>query len=495
MAQTNVESSTAGSGTPFVIIVGASATARQVAARLGRNWRVCVLDVSTSGDTDQVDPTVDIVVDVAEPGVPRHPVEVIHGDGTSRLVLERAGVTDAAALVAATSDDQVNLEAARLARDVFGVRRVFAVCRDPSVAASLLTLGAEPIDVTSAVAGLILGQLDPTIRPAVGVGLGQGEIVEVTILGSSPAIGHPLRLLGARDWLVAAVYRKDELLVPHGDTMLESGDRVVLVGAPGVLPAIAEYFRAGTSAFPLPYGRRLGVAVAHDNVPESFWQEVEYLRESTRAAGVDVFAPEQPSEAGGYYWHVTPIEDVVNRAVSQPGVGCVILPPDDVGAHSWLPFVSSPIQAALARACQPVLVARGSFPYKRVLLAALDRAMTKTASDVAVGLAGLLGATLVGITATPPAFVAGLQAVADQMDALEDAAVLAQVHRVPLVEHHLSGNPIRRVVQFAVDDSDFLVVGHEPGSQRAFWKVDVTGEIVLHAQCSVLAVPPAHYSH
>ncbi|HLH73964.1 MAG TPA: NAD-binding protein, partial [Chloroflexota bacterium] len=304
--------------TPLAIVVGAGETGCHLATRLGRNWRVHLLDLNPMPSwTAQT-----------EPGQPSPIVELLKGDGTSRLVLERAGAGEAAALIAATGDDRVNLECARLAHDVFGVKRVLVLFRDSAIRTEIEACGAEPIDAASAVASLLLGHLDPTIRPAVGVGLGQGEIVEVTVLGSSPVIGRPLRLLGARDWLVAAIYRQDHLLVPHGDTVLENGDRVVLVGAPSVLPDIAEYFRAGTFGFPMPFGRRLGVVVT-DDPPDGFWEEVGYLYHQTTAAGVDVFAVSGISPIEGYSWHSIADGSPLDLALSYPGIGCVILPSNE----------------------------------------------------------------------------------------------------------------------------------------------------------------------
>ncbi len=48
-------------------------------------------------------------------------VEFVRGDGSSRLVLRRAGLEEAEALIAASRDDQVNLEACRYAREL-GIR-------------------------------------------------------------------------------------------------------------------------------------------------------------------------------------------------------------------------------------------------------------------------------------------------------------------------------------------------------------------------------------
>jgi Trk K+ transport system NAD-binding subunit len=416
-------------------------------------------------------------------------VEVIRGDGTSRLVLQRAGAADAGALLAVTGDDRANLECARLARAEFGIRRVLALYRDPSLAPALEALGVEAIDVATALAGIVLGRLDTTIRPAVGVGLGQGEIVEVTLLRSSPVIGRALRSLGAREWLVAAIFRQDHLLVPHGDTIFEPEDRVVLVGAPAALPGIAEYFRAGASAFPWPYGRRLAVVPGEDP-GDRFWEEVTYLYAQTRAAGVDVFSDDPPPAHPDYFWHAASTDTAVAEASAFPGVGCLIVAGSQVGWTDRLGLHGSPLLAALRHASQPVLIARGTFPYRRLQIAATDYARTRSAAEVAVGLASLWEADLTGITASAPSFVVGARAAAEQLDALSEAAVLAQIHRVRLLERHFSGNPVRRLVACANADADLLIVGRPARPGWRPWAVDVAQEVASRVTCSTLTVPP-----
>jgi len=479
MVESDARSRSVVSGASLAIVVGAGETGHRVARSLGRgNWHIRLIDAYSQRDAHGETPD-----DATMPNV-----EVIQGDGTSRLVLERAGAADASAFVAATGDDDTNVEVARLAREAFGIRRVLALCRSPLARKNLETMGAEPIDVPSAVGSIVVGRLEPTMRPAVGVGLSQGEIVEVTLLGSSPVVGRPLRSLGAREWLVAAVYRDESLLVPHGDTTLEAGDRVVLVGAPSAVTGIAEYFRAGRSVFPLPYGRRLGV-VAFGVLTKVFWAEVEYLRQTFNVAGVDVFAEESIGNEFGHSCHVLPRQSLLEAALDHPGIGCLVLPPERDTRLSAIRVRRSKTWSALARTRTPVIVARGTFPYRRLALAALEPETTHGAAEVAVGMAGLLGAALSGITATPPAFVVGHRAVAEQMDALSETAVIAQVQRVPLAEHHLFGNPVRRISEHANTAADLLVVGHQPLSPWSFWKVDVAGELVLGTRCSTLAVP------
>ena len=98
------------------VVVGAGASTQDLIRRLGDNWDVVV-----------VDPNEDRLTSITE----IREVETVLGDGSSVLVLGRAGIDDAAVVVAATGSDDVNLEAARLAQAA-DVEHVVALVRVPS---------------------------------------------------------------------------------------------------------------------------------------------------------------------------------------------------------------------------------------------------------------------------------------------------------------------------------------------------------------------------
>ena len=91
--------------------------------------------------------------------------------------------------------------------------------------------------------------------------------------------------LRARRWLIAAIYRQDQIIVPHGDAVVRAGDRLLLSGEPDILPDIADYLRAGVARFPLQYGRQLVFSEAGAQ-NEGVWREVAYLADKTRVDGV-----------------------------------------------------------------------------------------------------------------------------------------------------------------------------------------------------------------
>ena len=92
------------SGRSGLIVIGSGPTGRGVVQRTSKVTPTVLVDKDLSDDEASTFPELEAV-------------RVVRGDATSRLVLGEAGVETAYALVAATSEDETNLEACRLAVD------------------------------------------------------------------------------------------------------------------------------------------------------------------------------------------------------------------------------------------------------------------------------------------------------------------------------------------------------------------------------------------
>ena len=84
-----------------VIIVGAHGEARQLINRISTGWTISVIDM----DQEKL-----------RNFNPNRQIEKYQGDGTSTLVLKKAGIENASALVTLTNDDEVNLEILKIAK-------------------------------------------------------------------------------------------------------------------------------------------------------------------------------------------------------------------------------------------------------------------------------------------------------------------------------------------------------------------------------------------
>src|SRR3989304_4620675 len=132
-------------GTLRAIVVGARGATRELLRRLSERWTVTLVGID-QGLLDRPKAVRD--------------VEIILGDGSSRVTLERARLAEADALVAATADDRVNLEICRLAIEA-GMVRVAAVAADPAHLSQYREVGVAAFAPDSLMARRLENILEP----------------------------------------------------------------------------------------------------------------------------------------------------------------------------------------------------------------------------------------------------------------------------------------------------------------------------------------------
>ena len=145
-----------------IIVVGAGGTARELLRRLGDRWEVVLVDP----DQSKLDAAGQI-----------RPCTVVVGDGSSAVTLRKAGLDDADAMVAASGDDDVNLEATRFAREA-GVLRVITVVSTPERVADFRELGAEVVSPDTIAARRVELQLEPRRVASNAFAEGKAEAIE-----------------------------------------------------------------------------------------------------------------------------------------------------------------------------------------------------------------------------------------------------------------------------------------------------------------------------
>jgi trk system potassium uptake protein TrkA len=225
----------------YVVIVGAGEVGTAIAASLADTHDVAVVDI----DGDRVE---SLVYDTDVLGV--------EGDGADIDTLEEAGIVDADLLIASTDDDETNIvtcSTAMTVTDAFTISRVrstkylrtwqqseraFGV--DHMVATNLLT--AERI---VRVVGL------PAAQDVAVFAGGLVQVAKFEVAESSPVADLTIREADRYDSLTfAAVLREDDVVIPRGETVLEPGDGVVVIGSPESVHTFAHELEPGTDGKP-----------------------------------------------------------------------------------------------------------------------------------------------------------------------------------------------------------------------------------------------------
>jgi len=170
--------------------------------------------------------------------------EVVCGNGCSPQVLEQIGLAKASLVVALTHDDEDNLVICRLAKHHFNVPRVIARVNNPRnewlyTKAWGVDVPISQVHLTSKVIEeeIGLGELVTLLK----LNRGEAALVEMRLPEASPCRGKAIRELNLpTDTVIASVIRDGKLLVPRGDTRLESGDEILAISTVAAEKALRD---------------------------------------------------------------------------------------------------------------------------------------------------------------------------------------------------------------------------------------------------------------
>jgi trk system potassium uptake protein TrkA len=159
------------------------------------------------------------------PGFKGHTVV---GIGFDQEVLRKAGVRRADALAAVTNDDDLNIVAARVAREFFHVPRAVARVYNPEKAQIYLRMGLPAISPMAwsvdRMAELLLSN---PMEIVTSLGSGQVSLVRVEVTGQ--LVGHKVDdLLVPGDTEAVSVTRGGNTFLPTRGTELSAGDFLYL---------------------------------------------------------------------------------------------------------------------------------------------------------------------------------------------------------------------------------------------------------------------------
>jgi trk system potassium uptake protein TrkA len=153
---------------------------------------------------------------------------IVHGLGFDRNVLVEAGIEQADAFVTASSSDNANIVAARIARNIFRVPRVVARLYDPNRAEVYRRLGLTTISSTNWGAERIYQVLSHTDLDVLYT-FGRSEVALVVVEVPSQLIGKNVAQLSvAGEIAVVSITRHDQAFIPVYGTEFKEGDLIHL---------------------------------------------------------------------------------------------------------------------------------------------------------------------------------------------------------------------------------------------------------------------------
>lgn len=169
----------------------------------------------------------------------------VAGVGFDQEVLIDAGIETADAFVAASSSDNANIIAARVARDHFNVPRVVARLYDPRRAEIYQRLGLATISPTTRGAVrirefLTISDLNPVLT------YGSGEVSLLTFETPDHLVGKMVKnLTEVGEIQVIAITRGGHAFIPQAGTDLKSGDYLHLSVLASALDRVRDFLGNG----------------------------------------------------------------------------------------------------------------------------------------------------------------------------------------------------------------------------------------------------------
>ncbi|MFC3051059.1 Trk system potassium transporter TrkA [Kordiimonas pumila] len=176
---------------------------------------------------------------------------VINGDALDREILTEANISETDTIVSVADDDEVNILSSLLAKQL-GCVKAITLMNNPIYGELVGSIGIDvsldPRETT--VSSIVRHIRRGRIRDLYSLFDGQAEIIEAEVLEGSGAVGKALgelRLHGEVKF--GMIVRDDETLVPDSETVLTSGDRVVMLSTRDAVKKVEQLFSARADIF------------------------------------------------------------------------------------------------------------------------------------------------------------------------------------------------------------------------------------------------------
>ena len=165
---------------------------------------------------------------------------VVRGIGFDRNVLIEAGVETAEGFVSASSSDNANIVAARIARNIFRVPRVVARLYDPVRAEVYQRLGLTTISSTAWGAERIVEVVTHNDLDVLNV-FSDGGTTMIRVESPARLNGHRVAQLNIPGEVsVTAIARSDHTFIPVSGTEFQDGDILYLAVIPSAMNRLEE---------------------------------------------------------------------------------------------------------------------------------------------------------------------------------------------------------------------------------------------------------------
>ncbi len=478
-----------------IIIGGGGKNIINIINRVDTSWKITVVDKDKNI--------------LSQISTFRKGIFTIEGDIGNIQILKKANIETANVLIMATGDDELNKDVSLTARSLYPKLRIFAIIKEVKNSNQFIENSIEIIETAPMVSNLILNKIENRVSIATNIGLGKGEIVEVTLSGSSKIIGKSLREIHPKEWVVGALYRNNELILPHGDTVFKENDSLLIISDPKKINYIAESISVGDYRFPLQFGNNIMVIL----YPFPNWKttidEANYIFQNFHAKEIDiylldynqslVFNDELKKEVETYIKTVFKNREnflkIFNNKYSTQQMkefydsgnyGLVVISEEKfsllnklgrkTASTTFLDFITSPL-----------LISKGKTPYQNILISDREINSPLKGIEIAINISKKGNSKLSAIFVKEAEFTNSSQEVAESNRLKkEEIKLMCEKYKSDNIEIiEIEGNPIRGVKKVA-KNYDLLVIAQRYNQQSTFFHPSENQYLMHKSKTSVL---------
>ena len=464
-----------------VIIVGAHGEAKELINRVSSGWSISVIDL----DQEKL-----------RNFTTNRQIDKIQGDATSSLVLKKAGLDEATAIVTLTLSDEVNLEILKIAKQN-NILRLSSIINDSSHIDKFKELDVELVEPDILLARRFEHILEPRRVVSQAFAGGRAEALEIEISSDSPVRGKKLREIGSDYYIVGALLRKGKVIIPHGDTEIETGDLVTIVLQSGAFSNVINLFSGSESRFPLEFGKDIVVVLDNEKNLKNL-SESEFFIRNTKATSLKLITKEdlfdnnlesteetlkavlKDQEFDITYKNKISNKDLENF-INENSIGTIFYPVEDSISKSKIKSLISIANKSKI----PILFSRSTYPYKTIGLLINDNFDENSSNAIAFDLSSTMSAKLVGVIINQPTFLQsdGEQKVSDTVQKLQD---LALSNEVQLDFENFEGNEAK-IFTDQTSSYDLSIIGSN--SSQSWQDRKVIEFVSTNSNSSVLYIP------
>jgi len=167
---------------------------------------------------------------------------VLCGDGSDQELLAEENIQDMDVAVTLTDDEETNILASLLAKRM-GAKKSITRISKFSYFPLMKAIGIEQVvsPRLSAINTILQHIRRGKVLSAISIKGEQGEVMEALALETSDIVDKPLsQITFPKGALVAGIIRRDKIIIPSGDSVIQPDDRIIIFARRQAIPKIEK---------------------------------------------------------------------------------------------------------------------------------------------------------------------------------------------------------------------------------------------------------------